>query len=74
MLKYLCKRKNKEVHMKSKRDYADALSTIKERSKLDVHSCMDFLESIGYSVAPLGNNEIVQLTEDIIAEMEQAED
>ena len=61
--------------MKSKsRDYADALSTIKERSKLDVHSCMDFLESIGYSVAPLGNNEIVQLTEEIIAEMERVED
>ena len=32
--------------------------------------CMDFLEGLGYSVEALGNDEIFQLTEDILSEMD----
>ena len=53
---------------------ADALAKLKASRRLDPHTCMDFLEGLGYSVGPLGNDEIMQLTEEIIFEMEQAED
>ena len=35
--------------------------------------CMDFLEEQGYSVEALGNEEIVQLTEEILNEMDVEE-
>lgn len=35
--------------------------------------CMDFLEEFGYSVEALGNEEIVQLTEEILNEMDLEE-
>ena len=53
---------------------ADALAKLKAGRRLDPHTCMDFLEGLGYSVGPLGNDEIMQLTEEINFEMEQAED
>jgi hypothetical protein len=35
--------------------------------------CMDFLEGLGYSVEALGNEEILQLTEEILNEMDLEE-
>lgn len=36
--------------------------------------CMDFLEELGYSVEALGNEEILQLTEEILNEMDMSEE
>jgi hypothetical protein len=35
---------------------------------------MDFLDGLGYYVGALGNEEILQLTEDILSEMDQEAD
>ncbi len=35
--------------------------------------CMDFLEDLGYCVEPLGNEEILQLTEELLNEMDLEE-
>jgi hypothetical protein len=54
--------------------YADALAKLRSKRKHDPHTCMDFLESLGYSVGPLGNEEILQITEDILTDMDQEQD
>jgi len=52
---------------------AGALARLRAGGRLDPHTCMDFLEGLGYSVGPLSNEEITQLTEDILSEMDQEE-
>ena len=54
--------------------YADALSKLRSKKKRDPHTCMDLLESMGYSVGPLGNEEILQITEDILTDMDPEQD
>jgi hypothetical protein len=54
--------------------YADALAKLRAGGRPDPHTCMDFLEGLGYCVAPLGNEEIMQLTEEILSEMDQESD
>ena len=53
--------------------YAGALARLRAGGRFDPHTCMDFLEGLGYSVGPLSNEEITQLTEDILSEMSQEE-
>jgi hypothetical protein len=53
--------------------HASAMAKLRAGGRLDPHTCMDFLEGLGYSVGPLGNEEILQLTEDILSEMDQEE-
>ena len=53
---------------------ADALVRLRAAGRLDPYVCMDFLEGLGYSVGPLGNEEIIQLAEDILREMDQEVD
>jgi len=53
---------------------ADALVRLRAAGRLDPYACMDFLEGLGYSVEPLGNEEIMQLAEDILREMDQEVD
>ena len=54
--------------------YDSALAKLKAGGRADPHTCMDFLEALGYSVGPLGNEEIMQLTEEILSEMDQDSD
>ena len=54
--------------------YADALVKLRSKRKRDPHTCMDFLESMGYSVGPLGNEEILQITEDIMTDLDKEND
>lgn len=54
--------------------YADALSRLRSKKRHDPHTCMDFLESMGYSVGPLGNEEILALTEEILTDLEEEQD
>jgi len=37
-----------------------------ERGQYDHHNCMDFLECLGITVGALGNEEIIQLTQEIL--------
>ena len=53
---------------------AEALVRLRAAGRLDPYACMDFLEGLGYSVEPLGNEEIIQLAEDILREMDQEVD
>ena len=53
---------------------AESLMKIRAAGRIDPYACMDFLEGLGYSVEPLGNEEIMQLTEDILREMDQEVD
>lgn len=51
-----------------------ALDRLREGVALYPYLCMDFLEELGYSVEALGNEEIMQLTEEILNEMDLEED
>ena len=53
---------------------AEALVKLRAAGRLDPCACMDFLEGLGYSVEPLGNEEIIQLAEEILREMDQEAD
>jgi hypothetical protein len=53
--------------------YEAALRQLRAGRTWDPQVCMDFLEGLGYCFAALGNEEIIQLTDDILAEMDQAE-
>ncbi len=50
-----------------------ALEKIRAGYALYPQLCMDFLEEQGYCVEALGNEEIMQLTEEILNEMDQEE-
>ena len=54
--------------------YEAALKQLRAGFTSDPHVCMDFLEGLGYYVGALGNEEILQLTDDILSEMDQEED
>jgi hypothetical protein len=54
--------------------YDAALKQLRAGFTSDPQVCMDFLDGLGYYVGALGNEQILQLTEDILAEMDQAED
>ena len=53
---------------------AESLMRLRASGRLDPYACMDFLEGLGYSVGALGNEEIMQLAEDILREMDQEVD
>ena len=55
-------------------DYAAALKQLRAGFTSDPQVCMDFLEGLGYYVGALGNEEILQLTDDILSEMDQEGD
>ena len=60
--------------MDDKQDsYEAALRQLRAGRTWDPQVCMDFLEGLGYCFGALGNEGIIQLTEDILAEMDQAE-
>ena len=46
--------------------YIKAKERLLSGGRLDPGTCMDFLDSIGYHVGALGNEEIIELTEDIL--------
>jgi len=50
-----------------------ALDKLRAGYAMTPQLCMDFLEELGYYVGALGNEEIVQLTEEILDEMDQEE-
>ena len=52
-------------------NYEAALKQLRAGFTSDPQVCMDFLEGLGYYVGALGNEEILQLTEDILSEMDQ---
>ena len=54
--------------------YEAALKQLRAGFTSDPQVCMDFLEGLGYYVGALGNEEILQLTDDILSEMDQEED
>jgi len=54
-------------------NYEAALKQLRAGFTSDPQVCMDFLEGLGYYVGALGNEGIIQLTEDILHEMDQAE-
>ena len=54
--------------------YVAALRQLRAGKKSDPQVCMDFLDGLGYYVGALGNEEILQLTDDIMAEMDLGED
>ena len=51
--------------------YEAALKQLRAGFTSDPQVCMDFLEGLGYYVGALGNEEILQLTDDILSEMDQ---
>jgi hypothetical protein len=51
-----------------------ALERLKAGVAMYPQLCMDFLEELGYSVEALGNDQIMQLTEEILNEMDLEED
>ena len=51
----------------------NALEKIRAVYALYPQLCMDFLEEHGYCVEALGNEEILQLTEELLNEMDQEE-
>lgn len=51
--------------------YENALGKLRAGYAPYPQLCMDFLEGLGYSVEALGNEEILQLTEEILNEMDQ---
>jgi len=53
--------------------YEAALKQLRAGFTSDPQVCMDFLDGLGYYVGALGNEEILQLTEDILSEMDQEE-
>tara|TARA_B110000444_G_scaffold60841_1_gene56868 strand:- start:146 stop:331 length:186 start_codon:yes stop_codon:yes gene_type:complete len=54
--------------------YEAALKQLRAGRTFDPQVCMDFLDGLGYYVGALGNEEIVQLTEDVLSEMDQEGD
>ena len=52
-------------------DYDAALKRLRAGFTSDPQTCMDFLDGLGYYIGALGNEEILQLTEDILSEMDQ---
>ena len=60
--------------MDEKQDsYEAALRQLRAGRTWDPQVCMDFLEGLGYCIGALSNEGIIQLTEDILSEMDQAE-
>ena len=53
--------------------YQSALEKLRAGYSPYPQLCMDFLEGLGYSVEALGNEEILQLTEEILNEMDLEE-
>ena len=53
--------------------YEAALKQLRAGFTSDPQVCMDFLDGLGYYVGALGNEEILQLTDDILAEMDLGE-
>ena len=53
--------------------YEAALRQLRAGRTWDPQVCMDFLDGLGYYVGALGNEEIIQLTEDVLDDMDQAE-
>ena len=53
--------------------YEAALKQLRAGFTSDPQVCMDFLDGLGYYVGALGNEEILQLTDDILSEMDQEE-
>jgi hypothetical protein len=53
--------------------FTKAKKRLIERGQFDYHNCMDFLECLGITVGALGNEEIVQLTREILKTAEQVE-
>ena len=51
--------------------YEAALKRLRAGFTSDPQTCMDFLDGLGYYVGALGNEEILQLTGDILSEMDQ---
>jgi hypothetical protein len=71
---YICREENREVLVNDDDDnYEAALRQLRAGRTWDPQVCMDFLEGLGYCFGALGNEGIIQLTEDILAEMDQAE-
>ena len=54
--------------------YDAALKRLRAGFTSDPQTCMDFLDGLGYYIGALGNEEILQLTEDILSEMDQEGD
>ena len=53
--------------------YQSALEKLRAGYSPYPQLCMDFLSELGYYVGALGNEEIMQLTEEILNEMDQEE-
>ena len=53
--------------------YINALEKLRAGYTPYPQLCMDFLEGLGYSVEALGNEELLQLTEEILHEMDMGE-
>ena len=54
--------------------YDAALKQLRAGFTSDPQVCMDFLDGLGYYIGALGNEEILQLTEDILSEMDREGD
>lgn len=54
-------------------DFENALDKLRAGYAPYPQLCMDFLEGLGYCVEALGNEEILQLTEEILNEMDSEE-
>lgn len=54
--------------------YDAALKQLRAGFTADPQVCMDFLDGLGYYIGALGNEEILQLTEDILSEMDREGD
>ena len=54
-------------------DFENALDRLRAGYAPYPQLCMDFLEGLGYCVEALGNEEILQLTEEILNEMDAEE-
>ena len=57
----------------STKAYENALEKLRAGYEPYPQLCMDFLEGLGYYVGALGNEEILQLTEEILHEMDMEE-
>lgn len=54
--------------------YIKAKERLLSGGRLDPGVCMDFLDSIGYHVGALGNEEIIELTEFILYKLQRKGD
>ena len=57
------------MRFKNLSGYIKAKERLLNGGRLDPHTCMDFLDCIGYHVGALGNEEIIELTEFILSRL-----